>query len=310
MAIINNVISWYFRNRISQLEYEMNHANKNQEVTLVNLLKEAENTVWGKKYDYKNIKNYEDYKSKIPISNYDEIKDWIMRTMNGEQNLLWPSEINWFAKSSGTTSDKSKFIPVSFETLENCHFQGGSDALTFYTNTFPETQIFNGKGLVIGGSQSVNSMNDRIRFGDLSAVLMSNLPFWVDFLRTPDKSIALMEDWEVKLEKMALATMDEDVTNISGVPTWTILLIQRILELKGKTSILDVWPNLELYIHGGVNFEPYRDQFDYLTFPKMNYLFRYRYASGELGFTFFLIFIAYYLMFFMTDVLKIPSIPR
>lgn len=204
--------------------------------------------------------------------------------MRGEQNLLWPSDIKWFAKSSGTTSDKSKFIPVSFESLENCHYQGGRDVLATYCNHFPNTEIFSGKGLVIGGSHKVNNWNENSFYGDLSAVMMSNIPFWVDFLRTPDKKIALMDEWESKLEQMANATLHEDVTNLSGVPTWTIVLIEKLFEKTGKSDLLEIWPNLELYIHGGVSFLPYRHRFNQLIKrSKIQYLETYNASEGFFG---------------------------
>lgn len=279
--LLANVISWYFRKRMPQLEDAMLRAVDIQHQTLQSLMKSAQDTWFGKQHNFAGITSYDKFRETVPVNFYEDLKPLIERNMNGEQNLLWPGEITWFAKSSGTTSDKSKFIPVSYETLDAVHFQGGRDVLTLYCNAFPDNKLFSGKGLVIGGSQRVNSLNTQSHFGDLSAVLMSNLPFWVNFLRTPDLSIALMEDWEVKLERMARTTMDEEVTNISGVPTWTLLLMQRILELKGKESILEVWPSLELYIHGGVSFAPYREQFKKLVGDNSSFHFMETYNASE-----------------------------
>jgi hypothetical protein len=204
--------------------------------------------------------------------------------LSGEHNVLWPSEIKWFAKSSGTTNDRSKFIPVSEESLEECHFKGGKDLLSMYCNNRPDTRIFTGKCLVLGGSHQINQLNADSCLGDLSAVLIKNLPFWAEFYRTPDMSIALMDNFEEKVEKMARATIDVNVTNISGVPTWNIVLAKRILEITGKDNLLEVWPNLEFYFHGAVNFNPYREQFKKLIpSDDMYYLETYNASEGFFG---------------------------
>jgi hypothetical protein len=200
--------------------------------------------------------------------------------MLGEENILWPTPVKWFAKSSGTTSDKSKFIPVSEESLNDGHYKASKDVLTLYYNNFPASDLLTGKGLVIGGSHNVNQLNDEIQFGDLSAVLMQNAPFWSNWIRTPDLSIALMDEWESKIEKLALSTVNENVTSISGVPTWSLVLFRRILELTGKKTMSEVWPNLELYMHGGVSFVPYREQFQQIIGKSVNYLETYNASEG------------------------------
>lgn len=284
MALLGSLVTWFFRRRMQQIEYEMNNAAEMQEKTFNNLIGTAKNTVWGKKHGYDSINSYQEFKNRVPISEYDELKPYIERTMKGEQNVLWPTDINWFAKSSGTTSDKSKFIPVSEDALDGCHFQGGRDVLTVYCHNNPDTKFFDGKGLVLGGSHQISNYNENTSFGDLSAVMMANLPFWVNFLRTPDLSIALLDEWEEKIEKTAAATVDEDVTNIFGVPTWTIVLINNLLERTGKRNLLDIWPNLEVYVHGGVSFVPYREQFKKLIpSDKMNYLETYNASEGFFG---------------------------
>lgn len=284
MALFGSLLTWYFRRRMQQVEHAMNNAADTQQQTFKKLISAAQNTDWGKTYDYKSIKTPEQFAKRVPVSSYEELKPFIEKTMKGEQNVLWSSEIKWFAKSSGTTSDKSKFIPVSFEALEDCHFQGGRDVLTVYSHNHPETKVFDGKGLMLGGSHKINSYNANSSFGDLSAVIMANLPFWANLLRTPDLSIALLDEWEEKLELMAKATVNEDVTNISGVPTWTVVLINRLFEMTGKKSLLDIWPNLELYIHGGVSFVPYKDQFKKLIpSSQMNYMETYNASEGFFG---------------------------
>jgi hypothetical protein len=204
----------------------------------------------------------------------------VERIMNGEQNLLWNTPINWFAKSSGTTSDKSKFIPVSEESLVDGHFKAAKDVLSLYYMHNPESDLLTGKGLVIGGSHNISSMNEESHFGDLSAVLMQNTPFWGNWIRTPELSIALMDEWEGKIERLAETTMNENVTSVSGVPTWTMVLFQRILELTGKSCMKEVWPSLELYMHGGVSFKPYREQFKRLIGEDIHYLEMYNASEG------------------------------
>lgn len=284
MALINSILSWIMKKRIHQIEFFLKYPHEVQEEWLFNLIQTAANTEWGKKYDYKSIETYEEFQKRVPIQNYDTLKPYIERMMKGEQNILWPSEIRWFAKSSGTTSDKSKFIPVSIESLEECHYKGGKDLLCFYCTNNPDTKIFTGKCLVLGGSHQINPLNEESQYGDLSAVLIKNLPIWAEFHRTPDISITLMENWEEKIEKMAQATMNVNVTNISGVPTWTVILAKRILEITGKNHLLEVWPNLELYFHGAVNFAPYREQFKKLIpSENMSYLETYNASEGFFG---------------------------
>ncbi|RZL15399.1 MAG: hypothetical protein EOO89_13195, partial [Pedobacter sp.] len=264
MAIVNSIFTWYIKKRIHQIELFIKYPLDVQKEWFHSLITSAEATEWGKKYDYKSIQTLSQFKERVPVQNYDTLKPYISRMLNGEQNVLWPSEIKWFAKSSGTTSDRSKFIPVSEESLQECHYKCGKDMLSIYCNNRPDTQMFTGKGLVLGGSHQINQLNGDSWYGDLSAVLIKNLPMWAEFYRTPDMSIALMDNYEDKIEKMALATIKDNVTNISGVPTWTIVLAKKILEITGKKDLLEVWPNLELYIHGAVNFTPYRAQFKQL----------------------------------------------
>ena len=284
MAIVNSIFTWIMKKRMHQIELFVKYPNDVQEEWFQNLISSAQHTDWGKEYGYSSIFNQKSYKERVPIQDYDSLKPYIERMLKGEKNVLWPSEIKWFAKSSGTTSDRSKFIPVSEESLEECHFKGGKDLLSLYCNNRPDARIFTGKCLVLGGSHQINQLNSESSYGDLSAVLIKNLPFWAEFYRTPEMSITLMDNFEEKVEKMARATIDVNVTNISGVPTWNIVLAKRILEITGKNNLLEVWPNLELYFHGAVNFKPYREQFKKLIpSDDMYYLETYNASEGFFG---------------------------
>ena len=284
MAIVNSIFTWYMKKRIHQIELFMKYPLDVQDEWLHTLISSAENTEWGKLYDYRSILTVQQFKERVPIQNYDTLKPYIERMLQGEQNILWPSEIKWFAKSSGTTSDRSKFIPVSEEALEECHFKGGKDMLSIYCNNRPQAKMFTGKGLVLGGSHQINQLCEDIHFGDLSAVLIKNLPVWAEYYRTPDMSIALMDNYEEKIDRMAEATIKENVTSISGVPTWTIVLAKKVMEITGTKNLLEVWPNLEAYFHGAVNFTPYRAQFkELIPSSDMYYLETYNASEGFFG---------------------------
>ena len=284
MTLVNSFFTWIMKKRMHQIELFMKYPHEVQEEWLHNLVDTAQHTEWGRKYGYADIKSSDEFKHRVPIQTYDTLKPYIERMLAGERAVLWPSEIKWFAKSSGTTNDRSKFIPVSEESLEECHYKGGKDLLSIYCNNRPESKIFTGKCLVLGGSSSVNQLNTDASYGDLSAVLIKNLPIWAEFYRTPDQSITLLENFEEKIEKMAQATLDVNVTNLSGVPTWNVVLAKRILELSGKSHLLEVWPNLELYFHGAVNFTPYREQFKQLIpSDQMYYLETYNASEGFFG---------------------------
>ncbi len=281
MAIINSILSWYFKKRVSQIERFTKFPSEVQNDLLLNLVKTARNTEFGKKYEFSSIKKYTDFKERVPLNEYDNIKPYINRLIKGEKNLLWPGEIKWFAKSSGTTSDRSKYIPVTSESLNDCHYTGGRDVLSIFCNNRPNTLIFDGKGLTIGGSHNVSELNKESYCGDLSAILLQNMPFWAEMLRTPDLSVALMSDWEKKLDRIAKQTITKNVTNISGVPSWNLVLFKKILNITGRNNLLEVWPNLELMIHGGVSFIPYRDQFKkIIPSDDMYYLETYNASEG------------------------------
>ena len=286
MELLNSILGWVMKKRIHQIELFMKYPHEVQNELLEDLIKKSSKTEYGKKYGFGTIENYEHFKSKVPIVNYEGLYPYIERLMKGEQNVLWPSEIRWFAKSSGTTNARSKFIPVSQEALDDCHYKGGKDLLSIYFNNYPEAKMFAGKGLVIGGSHQINQFdeNSNSYYGDVSAVLLKNLPWWAQMVRTPSLDIALMDEWEEKIDKMVEVTCSENVTNISGVPTWMIVLIEKILERKGANNILEIWPNLEVFFHGAVSFTPYEDLFKKLIPSKtMRYMETYNASEGFFG---------------------------
>lgn len=286
MEFLNSILTWVMKKRIHQIDLFMKYPHDVQEEILKKLLRTAKNTEFGKKYGFDSIDSLAKFNERVPVHQYETLFPYIERRMKGEQNLIWPSDVKWFAKSSGTTNARSKFIPVSQEALDECHFKGGKDLISIYVNNFPESKMFSGKGLAIGGSHQINEYDPSANsyYGDVSAVIMQNLPLWAQFVRTPSLDVALMNNWEEKIEKMAELTSKENVTNLAGVPTWTILLIQRIKELRNTDNILDVWPNLEVFFHGAVAFHPYRQLFEQLI-PKteMRYVETYNASEGFFG---------------------------
>lgn len=281
MSLISPALKGYFKLRLSAIDNFMLNPVDTQRQVFNSLIGSAQFTEYGKKYNFEKINSFTDFQQRVPINDYDTLKGYIQRILEGSQNVLWPSEISWFAKSSGTTSDKSKFIPVSKESLDDTHYKSGKDVLALYLRQYPESKVMGGKCLVIGGSHQVNQLSADSFYGDLSAVMLQNMPFSGQIMRTPDLSIALMNEWEEKIEMIARTTMQENVTFIAGVPTWTIVLIKRIFEIAGTQNLTDIWPNLELYIHGGVSFKPYRKQFEqFIPSPAMHYLETYNASEG------------------------------
>jgi hypothetical protein len=284
MPLLNSIISWVNVKRLHQIELFMKYPVDVQQEVFSKLIEQALRTTWGIQYGFDSINSIKDYQERVPISTYEDLKPYINRLREGEQNLLWPTEIKWFAKSSGTTSEKSKFIPVSNEALEDCHFRGGKDVIAFYTRQRPDSAILKGKALTLGGSAEVNKFSNQSYFGDLSAVLIENLPFWAQFIRTPASEIALHPDFEEKLDMITRHTISENVTSIAGVPSWNLVLLRKVLDFTGKSNILEVWPNLELFTHGGVNFTPYIESFKKLIpSDDMNYLETYNASEGFFG---------------------------
>jgi len=280
MKLLSPAISRLARLRLRLIELWTSQPVAAQREVLQDLVTAAQYTEFGRQYKFNLLFSFKTFRQTVPVHEYDDLKPFIQRMMNGEENILWNTPIEWFAKSSGTTSDKSKFIPVSKESLEENHYQASKDVLTMYYKNFPDSDLLTGKGLVIGGSHQVNKINENIQYGDLSAVLMQNSPVWSNWIRTPELSIALMDEWEGKIEQLAQATINENVTSISGVPTWTLVLIKRILEISGKQYLSEVWPHLELYLHGGVSFVPYKEQFKQLIGKDINYLETYNASEG------------------------------
>lgn len=279
-----HLVSHWLGSRTSSVEYWMSHQEACQQQVWQTLIQRASSTEWGKQHDYSRIRSIADFQQAVPVSEYDDIKHYIAQMLDGKPDVLWRGTTHWFAKSSGTTSDKSKFIPITADVLKECHYKAGADSLTRYRQMNPKTGIFSGKGLVMGGSHQISHHSALSRYGDLSAVLLQNMPWAGQVLRAPRLSIALMDNWEEKLEAIAQTTIKENITYLAGVPTWTLLLLRRIRELSGFDDISQVWKNLELYLHGGVNFAPYSTQFEQLIPKKtMQYWQTYNASEGFFG---------------------------
>lgn len=281
---LNSVFSWFIKKRGHQIDLFKKYPTEVQAELFQRLVSTASLTSFGLEHKFLEIKNIQDFKKSVPIRGYEEMKPYIDRLRDGEQGVLWPSKVKWFAKSSGTTSARSKFIPVTKEALEDCHYKGGKDLIALYYGNNPNANLYGGKHLVMGGSSKITSTQHDAYSGDLSAIIIQNLPIWVELKRTPSREIALMDNWEEKIERMARSTIQDDVYMLTGVPSWTLVLIKRIMELAETDSILDVWPNLQMFMHGGVSFKPYKEQFKKLI-PKdeMHYCETYNASEGFFG---------------------------
>ncbi|WP_372937665.1 GH3 auxin-responsive promoter family protein [Seonamhaeicola sp.] len=277
--LVNSIASWFLKKRFHQIELFLKYPNEVQNELLLDLLEIAKDTEIGKQYDFSSIKNYKTFAERIPIKNYDGWQDVIERSRCGENNIFWPTPIKWFAKSSGTTRAKSKFIPVSTESLEDCHYAASKDLLCMYLNNNEDSQLFTGKSLRLGGSKELYKENGTI-FGDLSAILIDNMPFWAEFSSTPSNKVSLMSDWEYKMQAIVNETINENVTSLAGVPSWMLVLLNNVLETTGKGNLIDVWPNLEVYFHGGVSFTPYIDQYKKIL-PKHDFRYYETYNASE-----------------------------
>ncbi len=260
IPLFNSIASWLLKKRVHQIELFIKYPGEVQMELLNQLLTTSQNTVYGKEYEFSSIHTYETFKKRIPINKYEHIEPFIERARKGEQNIFWPTPIKWFAKSSGTTNAKSKFIPVSNEALEDCHFKAGKDMLSFYFNNNEDSKLFKGKSLRLGGSKEIYEDTDTF-FGDLSAIIIDNLPFWAEMSSTPSHKVSLMSEWESKLKAIVNETIHENVTSLAGVPSWMLVMLNKVLEETGKSHLFEVWENLEVYFHGGVNFTPYKDQY-------------------------------------------------
>jgi hypothetical protein len=281
MPLLNSVINWLNLKRNYQIQLYSEHPHNIQMETLHYLLRKARDTKWGVEHGFGTITSVEDFQSNVPLQTYDDIKPYVDRLRDGETDLLWPGDVKWFAKSSGTTSDKSKFIPVTKEALEDCHLRGPKDVFAIYIKNYPDTKVLRGKTLTLGGSHEINNFNNNSYYGDLSAILIENVPFWTELIRTPPAEIALIAEFEEKIEQIINTSLDQNVTSLAGVPSWYLVLLKRILEKTGKNNILEVWPNLEVFIHGGVKFDPYREQYKKLIPSEgMHYMETYNASEG------------------------------
>ncbi len=281
---LTNLIAPFFRNRVQEIENFFTQAESVQRQVLDNLVRRASDTQWGRKHHYAEIRTYEDFAERVPLSTYEDLKADIDRMRQGEADVLWPGRVRWFAKSSGTTNDKSKFIPVSRSGLNDTHYAGGSDAVAIYLHNNPLSRLFDGRALILGGSHAPNYNLPGTLVGDLSAILIENINPLVNLVRVPKKSTALLADFMEKRDRIAREAMHKNVTNLSGVPSWMMSVINRVLELSGKEYLDEVWPNLEVFFHGGVAFTPYREQYHRLIrSPRMHYMETYNASEGFFG---------------------------
>ncbi len=282
MTLVTSAASWYFKGRLGRIKRSIEHPDVVQQEQLASLIKSAGKTAFGRKHGFDSIINYNDFAGRVPLQDYETLKIFINRMRQGEPDLLWPGQVRWFAKSSGTTSNKSKFIPVTTQALHQCHYKGARDVLAFFFSNIEKSKLFQGKSLIMGGSTSV--LGEKTLSGDLSSILLINSPLMGRFFSAISTSVSLLNDWEEKLEVVATKTMHQNVTSLSGVPSWNLLLLKKILEKSGKNTILDVWPNLELFIHGGVSFVPYREQFRrIIPSDRMRYLETFNASEGFFG---------------------------
>jgi len=279
IPLVNSIASWFLKKRFHQIELFLKYPNEVQNELLFSLLDIAKDTEIGRKYDFASIKSYKTFSERIPVSAYEDIQNSIEASRQGKQNIFWPTPIKWFAKSSGTTNAKSKFIPVSVESLEDCHYAAGKDLLCMYLNNNEDSQLFTGKSLRLGGSKELYKENGTA-FGDLSAILIDNMPFWAEFSSTPSSKVSLMSDWEYKMQAIVDETINENVTSLTGVPSWMLVLLNNVLETTGKQNLFDIWPNLEVYFHGGVSFVPYMDQYKSIL-PKKDFKYYEIYNASE-----------------------------
>ena len=255
-----------------------------QREVLAHLIDRAQDTEFGRQHDFSHIGNYEQFAKNVSVNTYEELKGQIDRMRHGERDVLWPGRTRWYAKSSGTTNDKSKFIPVTNEGLKRIHYAGPFDSVAFYLQNNPQSRLFDGRAMILGGSHAPNYNLPDSLVGDLSAILIENINPLANLVRVPKKTTALLSDFEVKRDRIAREAMTKNVTNLSGVPSWMLSVLDRVMELSGKTHLEEVWPNLEVFFHGGVAFTPYRQQYERLiTSPKMHYMETYNASEGFFG---------------------------
>ena len=281
---LTSIARFFFKQRMHELERHQKEGETLQREVLAHLISRAKDTEYGRNHSFATIKSYENFSHNIPVNTYEELKGDIDRMRQGEVDVLWPGRVKWYAKSSGTTNDKSKFIPVSPEGLKRIHYRGGSDVVALYLRNNPKSRMLDGRGLILGGSHAPNYNLPGSLVGDLSAILIENINPVVNLIRVPSKKTALLSDFEIKRDRIAREAMTKNVTNLSGVPSWMLSVLNRMMELSGKTHLEEVWPNIEVFFHGGVAFTPYREQYEHLiTSPNMHYMETYNASEGFFG---------------------------
>ncbi len=280
--IVGSLITWYLKTRIQNIESFIEKPIETQQRVFDYLISMGKNTELGKQYDFASMRSYQDFSRDVPLVTYEDFEPLIERTRLGETNVIWPTKIKWFAKSSGTTNAKSKFIPISNESLEDCHFKAGKDMLSLYVRNNPDTQVFQGKAMRLGGSQELHEAGTS-SFGDLSAIIIQNTPFWADMKSVPNQEVSLMSDWEPKLKAIVNRVIKEDVRSMGGVPSWMMVLLNRILLETNKTTIAEVFPNLEVFFHGGISFKPYVESYQQILGKTINYCEVYNASEGFFG---------------------------
>ena len=281
---ITSLLGGVFKSRQTHIDAYTHNSEEIQRRVMTHLVQQGQRTQYGKTWGMNNVRTYEDFANRMPVTTYEELKEPIDRMRHGEADVLWPGVVKWFAKSSGTTNDKSKFIPVSADGLKNIHYKGGKDAVALYLRNNPKSKLFDGRSLILGGSHSPNYNVANSIVGDLSAILIENINPLANLVRVPKKSIALMPDFEAKREAIARQTLHANITNISGVPSWMLSVLVRVLELSGKNTLAEVWPGLEVFFHGGIAFGPYREQYHHLVgSSQMQYMETYNASEGFFG---------------------------
>lgn len=281
MSVLNSVVKLFTSENLRRIEHFMRHPREVQHEMYTMLMSSLASTHYGRDYGVTAGMKYQDFAQRVPIVTYEDLEDRIEKMRGGAANELWPGVTTWYARSSGTTGSKSKYIPVTDQYLEECHFQGGRDVLAVYFDLYPNSKLFRGKGLTLGGSQKSDMEMNGSHSGDLSAILLTRAPKWLGAVRTPSKKVALLSDWDEKIAGIAKETLSQNVTSLTGVPSWNMVMLKRMLEISGKRNLLELWPNLEVFFHGGMNFGPYRPQFEQLIpSPDMHYMENYNASEG------------------------------
>ena len=281
MGIFNRALRAYFAGRLRAIERFRREPAAVQREQLDHLLSMGRKTLYGRQLGMDGIRTEEDFRRVVPVRDYEGFEDDILRMKGGDAAVLWPTHVRWYAKSSGTTGSKSKYIPVSREGLRDSHLQGPRDVLALFTDAYPRSRAFVGKSLTLGGSKRVENEGESAFSGDLSAILISNTPWYADFARVPKAATALMPDFDEKVKRICEESVGRDVRSFAGVPSWNLVLMNRVLEYTGKSNLLEVWPRMELFMHGGMNFKPYREQYRRLIpSPEMKYMETYNASEG------------------------------